>query len=305
MKHYAKYCKIKVKDKEQQLNLTESGYDTTRFFGKVFSGARFLAPLVLFGFLIKNIVSYVFFKKIDLQDLQYIISSGLITSMVCLPFTNVGKANDAILKNYSLKLGRKKYYKKMRELEVLKTKTNENSKRYDKLTFAQVKLTRKYLKSLEKETNSFKRKTKRYYKFKENKGYIDGLKSLALDNSETYQESIDKMIFHNGALFIKLCPEYKKFILDRMNARFNYIKDGNPYDDEFLDSIKSGEELVKNDCIDKNSTSNYLELLRDTFDIEVKQVQPISLAEEERKINKVYQKSSEKIYKPLNEELEK
>jgi len=34
MKNYAKFCKLKIQDKNYQLNLTEGGFDTAGWLGK-------------------------------------------------------------------------------------------------------------------------------------------------------------------------------------------------------------------------------------------------------------------------------
>ena len=88
---------------------------------------------------------------------------------------------------------------------------------------------------------------------------------------ETRQETIDKFIFHNAKLLIQLCPKYKDFILNRFKNRLENIKNNEAYYDEFVWTAETGENLIKNDCIDEDNSSNYIENLQKLLKLSPKQ----------------------------------
>lgn len=259
MKNYAKFCKLNIQNKTYQLNLTEGGFDGTNFIDKTFSVLRYLAPTCSLYCILK----FAHLSAFGIKNASLITYSLLTLAITCgtfLPHTTFGNVFNSIHKNriYTKKI--KEYYEKMRDFEIFKTKTKLEKRKFV-FEKEQQKLTKKMLKYFEKQTTKFEHLTKRYYKIKEKNCYVDGLKGMAFDSLETRQETIDKFLFHNAKLLIALCPEYKDFIAKRARLRIENIVSGEPYYDEYVWSALEGENLIKNNCLNKKDTSNYIENL--------------------------------------------
>lgn len=293
MKNYAKFCKLEINDKRYQLNLTEGGLDGSNILNKIFSIVRFIAPLgVLFCTAEILLLDYLTFLTPFSVAYPFMICSAF--TLGCMfPHTNFGNIYNSICKNFVYKQKIKEFYDEMRELELQKVKKGKYTDEQ------QSKKANKILKYFEKQTFKFNRLSKSYYKKQQKKGYLDGIKDLALETLETRQETIDKFIFHNAKLLIELAPDKKSFILERFNYRLKTIKDNEPYYDEFIWTAETGENLIKNDCIDKNETSNYIQSLQELFGFEKKDTTPKfeKLKEEPKKIEKTIEPTKSSIYK--------
>ena len=265
MKNYAKFCKIKLDNKSYLLNLTEGGYDTAGFIGRAFATIRHVAPLYAIYLIAKNVISFVNFGLIDMAEVSYFATAGIFIAGFCMPLTSVGKAFNAITKCAILKHKTKKFYKKIRELEVQKNNSRINELNKIGLVHKQENLTKSFIKLLKRNTNKFLRKTRRYY-FKKEQGKLSGLKTFALENMEMHQEAIDKFIFHNYGLLAKLNVKEKDFLTSRCEVWYNKVKNNEPYYDEYIYSA-THENLIKNDCINKFEEYNYLQRLRDMFNL--------------------------------------
>ena len=266
MKNYAKFCKIKVKDDKYQLNLTENGIDSSGTFNKIVSIVRWGAPLYGLYVIVKNIVTFALFKMIDVNDVSHLISSLILTAGTFTPFTVLGNSFNSIFKSFIIKHKLKKYYENMRMFEKAKMNA-KSSKLIDRNLENQIKITRKLVRFLKRETKRCERLTKPYYKKQERNGELSNLKEYALENIEMNQEAIDKFIFHNYGLLIKLAPKDKEFLQERFEFRYSTIKDGDPYYDEYVWSASHDENLIKNDCIVKGEESNYLNALKKVFNL--------------------------------------
>lgn len=261
MKNYAKYFKLKVKDDFYQLNLTEGGLDTSGAFNKFLSVARFSAPLLALGVIIKNVITFLTLKVINPTDISLLISSLVLTFGTFLPHTNLGNAYNSINKKHKLKRKTKQFYENMRLLEQEKLKSR-SQKVEDKILNKQIRLTKKFVGKLKKQTKKFNKLTKNYYKIQQKKGELSSLKEFALENLEMNQEAIDKFIFHNIGLLKLFAPTENDFLQERFENRYNNIISGEAYYDEYIWSATHEENLVKNDCIYKTDTSNYLKNLK-------------------------------------------
>ena len=261
MKNYAKYFKLKVKDDYYQLNLTEGGLDTSGAFNKFLSLARFSAPLLGLGFIIKNVVTFLTLKVINPADISLIFSSLVLTMGTFLPHTNLGNAYNSINKKHKLKRKTKQFYENMRLLEQGKLHTR-TQKAEDKILIKQASLTRNFVKKLKAETHRFNNLSKNYYKKQQKHGKLSPMKEFALENLEMNQEAIDKFIFHNIGLLKLFDPKEQDFLQERFEKRYNDIISGGAYYDEYIWSATHDEDLVKNDCIYKTDFSNYLNRLK-------------------------------------------
>lgn len=260
-KNYARYCKLNINEKTNQFNLTEGGLDGTNFFSKCLSVLRFAAPIGLIYSVSKSVYLEYILNTSAFSMLSPLFASIFFSVFLMLPHTNFGNVYNSVLKNYFYKNKIKNYYFYIRSLEEKKLKTKNRNKKiyYEEI---QKKETRSLLQYFEKQTKKFDKLTKTYYNKKSKKGYLDGIKGYALETLETRQETIDKFIFHNAKLFIELSPIHKDFIVDRFNKRLETIKNNEPYYDEYLWTIETGENLIKNDCINYNETTNYFENLK-------------------------------------------
>lgn len=299
MKNYAKFCKLDINNKSCQLNLTEGGLDGSNIFNKLFSVLRFTAPVCLLFFVTKGLVlEYLLNQSIFLVAYPLTISL-MFTLGTMLPHTLFGNIYNSILKNYVYKQKIISFYNEMRELEVLKQKKGKYTDN------KQEKKAKKILKYFEKQTKKFEKLSKKYYKKKAKKQYLDGIKGFALECLETRQETVDKFIFHNAKLLIELVPEKKGFILDRFNKRLKILKSDEPFYDEFVWTSETGENLIKNDCINKTDTSNYIQSLQELLGIEnkSKEIKVETLKSKPKTIDKTNKPSFESIYnsKNLNE----
>lgn len=265
MKNYAKFCKLNYKNRKFQLNLTEGGLDGTGFFTKCMSILRFAIP----GYFIYCLSNALYFEfvlnKSGMGLAPSLIFSFILTCACTLPHTNFGNIYNSIFKNFIYKQKIKKFYEDMRNLEIDKNFFLEKN---DK---KQQRKAKKIIKYFFKETRKFYKLTKTYYRKKQKKGYLDGIKGYALETLETRQETIDKFIFHNAKLLIQLCPKYKDFILNRFKNRLENIKNNEAYYDEFVWTAETGENLIKNDCIDEDNSSNYIENLQKLLKLSPKQ----------------------------------
>lgn len=260
-KNYAKYCLLSTNSKKQQLNLTEGGLDGTSFFGKSMSIIRFIAPIMLIYSISKSVYLEYILNTSAFSMLSPLFASIIFSVFLMFPHTNFGNVYNSILKNFVYKSKIKNFYQYMKDLEIKKSNTKNQNKK-DKFENIQKKETNHLLCYFEKQTKKFDKLTKSYYRKKSKKGYLDGLKGYALETLETRQETIDKFLFHNAKFLIELSPKHKDFIKTRFNKRLENIKNNEPYYDEYLWTIEKGENLVKNDCINKNEKSNYFENLK-------------------------------------------
>ena len=200
---------------------------------------------------------------------------------------------NAILRSLILKSQLKKYYKKMRSFE--NKKTNLNCKTINN---SQKNLTQNFLKKLNKITKRNAKIQKKYNKIIKKKGFVDGLHAFVNDNIESLQEAVDKFVFHNKEILLKLCPEQKNFINERFIKRFEIIKNEGNYYDEFIWSAShSKDNLIKNNCINKGETSDYLERLKELFNLQDLSVEDDKIKSYKLKIknNKYLNKNTNKI----------
>jgi len=261
MKNYAKFCKLNIQNKTYQLNLTEGGFDGSNFLDKSFSVLRYLAPIFLVYYSAK-FASLNFVLTKSTMSVCVGIGLSFFISLGCfLPHTIFGNVYNSIQKNRKYKKRIKEFYQDLKILENMKRKAKTN-RRVEKIEFYQAKEAKRFLNYLESETKKFKRLTKRYYTKKEKKGYLDGLKGFALENLETRQETIDKFLFHNAKLLMTLSPKHKNFVIERTKSRLENIKNGEPYYDEYIWTAMTNENLIKNDCLNKLESSNYIENLQ-------------------------------------------
>lgn len=267
MKNYAKYFKLKVNENYYQLNLTEGGLDTSGGFNKFLSVARFSAPLVGVGFIIKNIVTFFMFKTINPADISLIFSSLVLTMGTFLPHTNLGNAYNSISKKTKLKRKTKLFYENMRLLEQDKLQTR-TQKAEEKFLNKQINLTKNFIKYLKTQTKTFNKLSKNYYKKLNKNGKLSSMNEFALENLEMNQEAIDKFIFHNIGLLKLFAPKEEEFLQERFEKRYNTIISGGAYYDEYIWSATHDEDLVKNDCFYKTDTSNYLKHLKRILKLE-------------------------------------
>jgi len=247
------------------------------------------APLFMLYKIGEIVYNFLTFNVVSLDLISHFLAATILACGFAFPFTKTGKGYRAILKSLKLKHKTKKYYKKMHTLE--KTKTNINAKR---VTEEQRKVTKRFLKKLMKITNKNNKIQEKYKKIAIKKGYVDGLKAFVSDNIDSYQEAVDKFIFHNRSLLIKLCPEYKGFVDKIFMDRYTTIVTGENYYDEYIWSAFHNDDiLIKNDCINKNETSNYLQELYNIFK---------SNMHEEQKEIKAYEYTQNKQQKVLQVE---
>ncbi|MGN1208469.1 MAG: hypothetical protein ACI4TI_03270, partial [Christensenellales bacterium] len=216
---------------------------------------RFSVP-AYFAYCLANAIYFEFFLGKSALAFGTSLLLSFALSLACmLPHTNFGNIYNSIIKNMVYKHKICSFYERMRHLEFDKTIMNIKTEK------KQQKITKKLLKYFSKQTKKIEKLTKTYYKKKQKKGYLDGIKGFALETLETRQETIDKFIFHNAKTLINLCPKNKNFILQRFNARLQNIKNNEPYYDEYVWTAETGENLIKNDCIQKDS-SNYINSLQ-------------------------------------------
>lgn len=267
MKNYAKFFKLKVNENYYQLNLTEGGLDTSGGFNKFLSVARFFAPLVGLGFVIKNLVTFFMFKTVNPADISLIFSSLVLTMGTFLPHTNLGNAYNSISKKRKLKRKTKSFYENMRLLEQEKLQTR-TQKAEEKSLNKQINLTKNFIKYLKKQTRKFDKLSKNYYKKLNKNGKLSSMNEFALENLEMNQEAIDKFIFHNIGLLKIFDPKEQEFLQKRFEKRYNDIVCGSAYYDEYIWSAIHNEDLVKNDCIYKTDTSNYIKHLKRILKLE-------------------------------------
>ena len=154
----------------------------------------------------------------------------------------------------------------MRKLEC--KKNNRNCK---KIEAKQAKLVDDLIKYLKKETKRITKANKNYSKLaKRNGGMLCGVKGLAYDVYNFSQETADKAIFHNKNLFMKLAPQHKDFIQERFETLgkiyYKLRNDPNGTDDEFIWSARNPDRnVIKNDCIRKGETSDYVDRIKRAF----------------------------------------
>ena len=151
---------------------------------------------------------------------------------------------------------------------------------------------------------------KKYNKIIKRKGFVDGMHAFVNDNIESLQEAVDKFVFHNRDLLLKFCPEQNDFIKKRCCYRYNTIKNEGNYYDEFIWSASHSKDiLVKNNCLNKGETSNYLEELKVLFDlqdlsIKTEEIKSYSLKETNKKIlNENKETYCTNIYAEIEEHL--
>ena len=310
MKNYAKFCKLNIQNKTYQLNLTEGGFDSANFLDKSFSVLRYLAPIFLTYYSAKFA-----FLNFTLTNATMPVCVGLTLSFMLtlgcfLPHTIFGNVYNSIQKNRKYIKKIKEFYQDVKILENMKRKA-KTTKRVEKIEFYQAKEAKRILNYFKSETKKFSNLTKRYYIKKERKGYLDGLKNFALENLETRQETIDKFLFHNAKLLMTLSPKHKDFIIERTKLRLENIKNGEPYYDEYIWTATTDENLIKNDCLNKLETSNYIEnlqrLLAKECDIPVferLEIKPKLIEEIKPEIKKVESKPTmSSIYKTKNDKI--
>lgn len=301
MRNYAKFCKINVNNKKYQLNLTEAGQED-HLFNKFMSVGIMATP----AYLIYKACEYFYLSflglALDISFISKVLAVGVIFLTVCLPFTNVGKGYNSILRSLILKHKTKKYYAKMRKLEA--GKNNINCKRKDK---KQIKLTNKFVKGLKRRTKYNEFMSKKYQRKIEKKGFVDGTNAFANDNIECVQEAIDKFIFHNRDFLYENCPSFRGFIKSRMKTHYEIVKNEGSYYDEYIWSASHDNDmLVKNDCVQAFETTNYFENLKKLFNIKsttkTATIIPTQMKIEERKLQPVNsQKLCKDIYKTVEE----
>lgn len=264
MRNYAKFCKINLNNKKYQLNLTETGADDAHLFNKMLSVLSLSSPVFIL-YKLGQIFFFNFkFGFFNIDWISHILAGCVVALAFVIPLFESGKGFNLILRNILLKNKTKKYYKKMRNLEMDKMHLN-----YKIQNKKQQKVTKRFLSKLVKITKRNSRLKKKYVKILNKKGYVDGIKGFVNDNLETLQESVDKFVFHNKELLLKLCPKYKTFIQERYNERFNVIiNDGNYYDEYIWSASHSNDNLIKNNCLNKGETSNYLQELKQLFSLD-------------------------------------
>ena len=299
MRNYAKFCKIKLNDKKFQLNLTESGIDSATLFDKFFAKFRTVFPLTLLvslGLGIYNFFTVGFIPSLILG----FIGAGLIGAISCfMPGTSLANAYNAINQNAKLVKKLKKYYKEMRNYEILKQINSKNIKK-------QVSLTSKTLHDLLILTKKNDKKLKRYYKELNIKEDLGGLSNFAYDNLTMLQQTIDKFIFHNKDILMELCPRYEKFINDRTIEHYETLTGGYAYYDEYVWSAKHKNDImVKNNCINKKDNTTYFNYLKEVLNLDENisnEIKFSSLNINDNNINK--QKLEIENFKTFNNEKE-
>lgn len=307
MRNYAKFCKLNIDNKKYQLNLTETGSDDAHFFNKMLSVLSLASPVFVLYKLFEILYNKFTINIVSSELISHLIAGSFIMFAFVVPVFESSKGFNAILRGILFKNKTKKFYKKIRNLE--KEKNNIN---YREITQEQKKLTKHFLKKLVKITKKNERIKQKYNKIYDKKGYVDGMHAFVSDNIDSLQESVDKFIFHNKELLLKFCPEYSNFIEERYVLRYNVILNEENYYDEFIWSAShSKDNLIKNNCLNKGETSNYLNELKELFELEDLSVnkQNIKTYDYIDKTNNQTLKKEVKltydIYKDLEDELEK